>query len=93
MRETTERPEGVAAGTARLVGTNPALIVPQVQTLLHDQSAYARMSAAINPYGDGRAAERVIAALAHFFRTGPPAEQFTPASDTPTVPRDDGILV
>jgi UDP-N-acetylglucosamine 2-epimerase (non-hydrolysing) len=83
MRDTTERPEGVAAGTARLVGTDPAVIVPQVRALLHDRGAYARMANAVNPYGDGDAAERVVAALAHFFRAGPAAEPFTPAALAP----------
>jgi UDP-N-acetylglucosamine 2-epimerase (non-hydrolysing) len=80
MRDTTERPEGVAAGTARLVGTDRATIVAAVRTLLHDQSAYGRMANAVNPYGDGRAASRVVAALAHFFGDGPPAEEFVPCA-------------
>ena len=86
MRETTERPEGVAAGTARLVGTDPATIVREVRTLLHDPAAYRRMAGAVNPYGDGRATERVVAALSHFFRSGPPAEPFTPSA-APRRPR------
>jgi UDP-N-acetylglucosamine 2-epimerase (non-hydrolysing) len=80
MRESTERPEGIAAGTARLVGTDPAVIVPEVRSLLHDQSAYQVMAGAVNPYGDGYAAERVAAALTHFFGAGPPAVPFTPAA-------------
>jgi len=76
MRDTTERPEGVEAGAARLVGTDPAVIVPEVRALLHDPVVYRRMAGAINPYGDGRAAERVIAALAHFFGSGSPPEPF-----------------
>ncbi len=59
MRETTERPEGIMAGTARLVGTDPATIVRAVRTLPHDRAAYLRMTTAVNPYGDGRAGERV----------------------------------
>jgi UDP-N-acetylglucosamine 2-epimerase (non-hydrolysing) len=78
MRSTTERPEGVAAGTARLVGTEPDTIVREVRALLHDRAAYRRMAGAVNPYGDGRAAERVVASLAHFFGFGPPAEPFAP---------------
>ena len=65
-RDVTERPEGIAAGTAHLVGTDPAVIVPLVRTLLHDEDAYRRMANAVNPYGDGHAAERVVAALARF---------------------------
>ena len=64
MRETTERPEGVEAGTAKLVGTDRARIVRSVFTLLDDQAAYAAMSRAHNPFGDGRASERVAGIIA-----------------------------
>ena len=60
MRDTTERPEAVEAGTVKLVGTDSALIVNEIQTLLDDESAYAEMSRAHNPYGDGKACRRVI---------------------------------
>lgn len=60
LRDTTERPEAVAAGTVRLVGTNPDLIVSEVQRLLDDRSCYEAMSFAHNPYGDGKAAERIV---------------------------------
>jgi UDP-N-acetylglucosamine 2-epimerase (non-hydrolysing) len=83
VRDTTERPEGVAAGTARLVGTDPAVIVGTTRTLLHDAVAYRRMANAVNPYGDGHAAERVVAAIAHHFGSGRPAEPFTPVLDVP----------
>lgn len=63
MRDTTERPEGVAAGTARLVGTDADVIVRETSRLLDDEAAYMAMARAHNPYGDGRAAGR-IAALA-----------------------------
>ena len=63
MRDTTERPEAVEAGTVRLVGTDTATIVAGVHTLLADADAYRRMSVAHNPYGDGRACERIVAAL------------------------------
>lgn len=59
MRETTERPEAVAAGTVRLVGTDSGRIVDEVSTLLTDQEAYDAMARAHNPYGDGRAADRI----------------------------------
>ena len=59
MRETTERPEGVAAGTAVLVGTDPDRIVSEVFTLLDDNAAHARMARAHNPFGDGRASARI----------------------------------
>ncbi|EPR37141.1 UDP-N-acetylglucosamine 2-epimerase [Desulfovibrio sp. X2] len=63
MREVTERPEGVAAGVARLVGTEEASIVSAVDGLLGDAEAYARMATCSNPYGDGKAAERILSAL------------------------------
>ena len=63
MRETTERPEGVEAGTLKLVGTESSRIVQEAKRLLDDPSAYAQMSKAANPYGDGHAAERILAAL------------------------------
>lgn len=63
MRETTERPEGVEAGTLKLVGTETARIVSEANRLLDDASAYAAMAKAANPYGDGHAAERIVEAL------------------------------
>ncbi len=63
MRHTTERPEAVAAGTARLVGTDTADIVTAAEELLHDAAAYARMANAISPFGDGHAAERIVKIL------------------------------
>jgi len=77
MRDTTERPEAIAAGTARLVGTDEAAIVSAVHTLLHDDAAYERMATAVNPFGDGQAARRTVDALLHFFGEAPPAEEFT----------------
>ena len=67
MRETTERPEGVEAGTARLVGTSRERIVVETERLLHDPAAYARMAQAHNPYGDGRSGERIAGVLAATF--------------------------
>lgn len=63
MRETTERPEGVEAGTLKLVGTDTTRIVQEASSLLDDPSAYAEMAKAANPYGDGHAAERIVEAL------------------------------
>ena len=60
MRETTERPEGVAAGTAKLVGTDPARIVTEIFTLLDDKAAYEAMARAHNPFGDGQSARRIV---------------------------------
>lgn len=67
MRETTERPEGIAAGTARLVGTDRDRIVSEIFSLLDDSSAYSAMARAHNPFGDGLAAQRIaeIVARAH----------------------------
>ncbi len=59
LRTTTERPEGVEAGTARLVGTDPDRIVSEAERLLTDPSAYQQMAQAVNPYGDGHASERI----------------------------------
>jgi UDP-N-acetylglucosamine 2-epimerase len=62
-RDTTERPEAIEAGTARLVGTGTAAIVAAVTQLLDDEGDYERMAHAHSPYGDGRATERIVAAL------------------------------
>lgn len=64
MRETTERPEGVAAGTARLVGTETAAIAAAVTELLDNDDAYGVMARAHSPFGDGKAAERIADLLA-----------------------------
>lgn len=64
LRETTERREGVAAGTARLVGTKATRILSEIATLLEDDAAYAAMARAHNPYGDGRAAQRIAEIMA-----------------------------
>jgi UDP-N-acetylglucosamine 2-epimerase (non-hydrolysing) len=63
MRDTTERPEALESGTVHLVGTNHDMIVSEVSVLLDDQTAYEKMSKALNPYGDGKACERIVAAL------------------------------
>lgn len=63
MRDTTERPEALAAGTVRLVGTDANRIEEETLRLLDDQSAYAEMARALNPYGDGQAAKRIAAVL------------------------------
>lgn len=67
MREVTERPEGVAAGNARLVGTDPNKIANSVATLLYDPVQYTSMSTARNPYGDGHSAERIVQVINAFF--------------------------
>ncbi len=63
LRDNTERPEGVEAGTLKLVGTDPDRIVRQTHRLLDNAAAHAAMTGAVNPYGDGRAAERIVTAL------------------------------
>ncbi len=71
IRETTERPEAIAAGTARLVGTRRHSIVAAVSCLLDDSTEYARMKHSTNPYGDGRAAQRIVDSIRHFFGLTP----------------------
>jgi UDP-N-acetylglucosamine 2-epimerase (non-hydrolysing) len=73
LREVTERPEAIQAGTARLVGTDPQRIVSETVRLLTDPAEYNRMARAVNPYGDGRAAERIVSAL-----LGEPFQPFEP---------------
>ena len=60
MRDTTERPEALEAGTVKLVGTDPQMIIKEAQKLLDDKQEYERMSKAHNPYGDGKACERIV---------------------------------
>lgn len=68
LRETTERPEAVKAGTAKLVGTDPARVVEAASQLLSDAAAYEKMATAINPFGDGRAAERILQIVENYFK-------------------------
>ncbi|MFC8918001.1 non-hydrolyzing UDP-N-acetylglucosamine 2-epimerase [Streptomyces sp. NPDC057116] len=67
LRDTTERPEVVRAGAAQLVGTDPGTVYAAATALLDDPVLYGRMAAARNPFGDGRASERIAGALAHAF--------------------------
>lgn len=60
MRDTTERPEALKAGTVKLVGTDYGKIVPEVSALLDDEKCYEQMSKAVNPYGDGKACQRIV---------------------------------
>ncbi len=78
MRDTTERPEAVSAGTARLVGTDPDYVFQAVDELLTSASAYKSMANAVNPYGDGRAACRTVSAIEHMFQLGSSPEPFEP---------------
>lgn len=79
LRDVTERPEGVEAGTLLLVGTDEARIVAETERLLSDREAYLSMARAKNPYGDGQASRRIREALAYYFgeRSTPP-EPFKP---------------
>jgi UDP-N-acetylglucosamine 2-epimerase (non-hydrolysing) len=79
MRETTERPEAVHAGTVKLVGAHEQSIVTEALTLLRDATAYSQMANAVNPYGDGHAAERCVAAIAELLGVGNRLEPFSPA--------------
>ena len=67
MRDTTERPEAIAAGTVRLVGSNTEVIEANVTELLDKQSSYEAMSFAHNPYGDGKATQRIINAIEYWY--------------------------
>jgi len=78
MRDTTERPEAVTAGTVRLVGTQEDRIVDEVRRLLTESAAYRAMAQAVNPYGDGKAAARCVAAMEHFFGHGQRPVEFAP---------------
>lgn len=77
LRDTTERPEGIKAGTLKLAGTEEKTIYTLTKTLLTDQTEYEKMSRASNPYGDGNASYRIVQAiLYHFGKTALPPEQF-----------------
>ena len=66
MRDTTERPEGVEAGTVKLVGADATAIIENVDLLINDKVAYEKMAQAKNPYGDGQAATRIADAVSQF---------------------------
>lgn len=89
-RETTERGEGIASGTLRLVGTDPERIFREGNLLLKDDAAYARMANATNPYGDGRAAERIVAALEYIGDARPAPAPFGPGFDRVAVMVNSG---
>ena len=78
MRQNTERPEAVVAGTVKLVGTNRSLIVAEAKLLLDDAAAYDAMANAVNPYGDGKGAERAVAAIAELLGVGERLPDFAP---------------
>ncbi|RJT77949.1 UDP-N-acetylglucosamine 2-epimerase (non-hydrolyzing) [Arthrobacter cheniae] len=82
LRDITERCESILTGSSRLVSRNRGQIVAEVSRLLNDPVAYRDMAGAINPYGDGRATERTIAATAHFFKIGPAVMPFVPGAES-----------
>ncbi len=67
LRDVTERPEAVQSGTVKLVGTDVEKILEEANSLINDEKAYAKMSKAINPYGDGKASERIVKAILNYF--------------------------
>ena len=76
LRDTTERPEGVRAGTLKLVGTDPVCVKGAMAALLTDETLYRQMSHAPNPYGDGRASERIVQAILHYFGMAESVSEF-----------------
>lgn len=80
MRDNTERPEAVEAGTVRLIGTRKSSIVSNLMELLNNKILYQSMSRAINPYGDGKAAARAVSAIEHMLGLSQRMEEFTPDS-------------
>jgi len=92
IRATTERPEAIEAGTARLIGTERYSIVSAVSQLLDDPVEYARMQHAANPYGDGYAAQRIVDTVCHFFDLLPARPTpFTPTRRASSVLSENGI--
>jgi UDP-N-acetylglucosamine 2-epimerase (non-hydrolysing) len=91
VRETTERTEGLDAGTLRLVGADPRRIVAEAARLLDDPVAYAAMADAVNPYGDGHAAERVVAAIEHILGGRVVPSPFGPGYDRAAIAQAAGF--
>lgn len=91
LRDTSERPEAIEAGVARLVGTDEDAIVEAVTTLLHDADAYAAMARAVNPFGDGRAAQRCARAIEALLGVGQRVPDFAP-EPSPLSPKAAGVV-
>jgi len=89
-RDTTERAEGVVAGTLRMVGTDPEVIAAEALELLNNPVAYAHMQGIANPFGDGFASERIVQAFEHLIFDGPPPQQFGPPFSRESVLTDAG---
>ncbi len=83
LRNETERPEAVEAGTVKIIGTDHDAVVREITTLMSDPAAYERMAGAVNPYGDGKAARRIVAAIMREMRVpgGEPFEEFAPGKE------------
>ena len=81
MRDVTERPEAVEAGTVKLVGTDKSAIVREVVRLMDQPDVYAKMANAINPYGDGKAGPRAVAAITDMLGLGQRLPDFIPSLD------------
>jgi len=77
LRDQTERPAGVAAGTLRLVGTDSETVYTTIKELFEDSAAYEKMAKASNPYGDGKASERITEAIAHYFQLAERPKDFS----------------
>lgn len=94
MRQNTERPEAVVSGTVKLVGTNRSLIVAEAKLLLDDKAAFEAMANAVNPYGDGKGAERSVAAIGALLGMGERAENFSPGAriGEERIPRFDEVV-
>jgi UDP-N-acetylglucosamine 2-epimerase (non-hydrolysing) len=91
LRETTERTEGIEAGTLRLIGTDPGRIFVETTRLLTDRVAYEDMAIAENPYGDGHAAARIVGALEHVLLGERPPEPFGPGYSRHAIARAAGL--
>ncbi len=76
LRDTTERPEGIAAGTLKLAGTDEDTVFQMARTLLQDREAHRTMAIAANPYGDGQASERIVQAILHHYGRGERPDEF-----------------
>ena len=87
MRQNTECPEAVVAGTVKLMGTNRELIVAEAKFLLSDAVAFDAMANAVNPYGDCKGAQRAIAAIAELTGVGERVEELLPEVDSSKGPK------
>jgi UDP-N-acetylglucosamine 2-epimerase (non-hydrolysing) len=80
LRDTTERPEAIDAGVARLIGTNTERIISEVTNLINHSTEYLEMASGASPYGDGEAAKRILGVIENFFGGKERIEPFNPAA-------------